>query len=1502
MDIALSVIYGNHEYYCVFPSNKTITAGTGVADDIQIPDCPVTFTINLTDNLEALFTIVSGNKKRTLNAVCDIPSVIDEDADLTALFTVVNEKDYCLPLNGDITYIGRSRKTFENGQRNTAIIDLPFVGRKHFKIERRNGECVVTDLNSMNGLYLNGRRISEAIMHENDVLSIYTVRFVLKDGALHISNVNGHISLNTDFNKTGVRIEAKKLRKAEKDTHVRAPRLIQGFETATVNIEKMPDSGGKPQFNWLSILVTPMVSVALMVILVFALGMSPIMLIMSGVMSVLSAIVAVLTYRKQKKQHSQKSTLIDDKYREYLESVQKTLDAAHNQQLQSLSSANPDPVECLQIAENREKTLWERKPSDEDFMSARIGIGSIPAAYQARFQQPQIVLQEQELETKAARIAENSTEIAGAPIICDFLECQYTGIIGERPAELQLTRNILVELATTHSYDELKIVVIFPEEEKSEWEWARWLPHCNDASGHNRYLFCSFDEAESALADINDVLSRRKAEDDSFADNATEDLIPHYFFVFAKYPWIERHPLKKLLFSGDNLGCSGLFVYDQLHILPKECNQIIDVKGQSGEFFSRANSLDKAEFSIDQLSVDQADEFARSLAPLRADAGTGVGSLPSTIPFLNGYHVSRPEQLQIEKRWAEAKTYQSLSVPIASLGGEEIFEFDIHEKHHGVNGIVAGMPGSGKTEMVQSWLLSLAVNYSPQDLSFVLIDFKGTGMIAPFRDIPHLAGAISNLDTNIDRNLQAIQSEVHRREAIIDKYSNKSVKNINDLNKAYAKGLVPEKLPILLIVIDEYAEFKKIFPDFGAEIDSLTSKGRALGMFVILMTQKPAGVVSAKSEDNIKFRWCLRVANYSASREMLGRQDAAKITNPGRCFIKVGEDEVYEEVQSFWSGAPYRPSDEAQEKTFIPICTVARNGEKTPCEHKKRKESTETNRTEIDVVVQYITDYCREHMIPDADQVWTPRLPDRLALTDVLKEAFDGQQWPSKPFLDPIIGVIDEPANQRQYPMSLDFAKRGSTLIYGAPVTGKTTLLQTLVMSLAMCRKPDEVSIYIMDFGGWNMGVFRDFPHVGGIANDEAPERLKKMMLLINDTLRMRKEMFSREGVGNISSYRQSKGQKIPDVFLIVDNLNVLLKMYQEVDAFFVNLASSGANYGIYLVATSQSANGVPMKITQNVKNILALQMVDKSDYTYLVGKVSNPLPPIPGRGLAKGTPPLEFQTALPGPGNDEKSVNEFIRKAGMIMSAAWSGSLPETIPEMPEIISYGSIHAKKAVLGLTTDRIQPVEYDWEKQHFLLISGMPQSGKSNLLYAVASQLKERIGGRLCLFDVKHSAPEKIAAFSDICLTQGKQIDSFIESVRPELQKRQSEKMEDASASFKPLILAIDDYSEFFSVVSNDTMKRLLAIVKIGRGLGLFLVAAGEAYEISNLSIKGEAIIVSLGKAKQAVILGGCMDDHGAVPTNAAYNVKSAKVGTAEGYYVQDSNPIRFKAICFTQEV
>lgn len=1276
----------------------------------------------------------------------------------------------------------------------------------------------------------------------------------------------------------------------------RAPRLGQKIENRVISIDHPPQAGGVPQINWLNVLITPLISVTLMLVLVFAVGLNAVMLIMSGVMSVVSAVVAILNYQKQKKQHGEKAGNIVEKYHEYLDNISSQLESAHKQQTQILLAANPAPSECVTIVAERKRNLWERKPSDPDFLCVRMGLGTIPAATIAEYQKAPIVLEENELENEAYSLAENSKTIKNAPILCQLMLGKQTGIVGDRSDELALTRNVITELATSHSYDELKIVVFVPEEEKAEWEWVRWLPHCADNQQTMRFIFTSFEDAQDNLEEIEAELARRKTENGDFRGVAPSGMLPHYLFVVAAFPWIEKLSVRKYILSDLELGCSTLFVYNNLSSLPKECNQIIDVRGGQGEMYNRTTSSNKVTFRLDSFPLGEADVFARKMAPLHTDTEQAAASIPTSVSFLEGYKVNTPEQLDLSERWNKAETYKTISVPVAATAGGEIFKFDIHEKHHGVNGIVAGMPGSGKTEMVQSWLLSLAVNYSPQDISFVLIDFKGTGMIAPFRSLPHLAGSISNLDTNIDRNLTAIQSEVCRREAIIDKYSNKSIKNINDLNRSFAEGLVEEKLPILMIVIDEYAEFKKNYPDFGAEIDSLTSKGRALGMFVILMTQKPAGVVSAKSEDNIKFRWCLRVANYSASREMLGRPDAAKINNPGRAFVKVGEDDVFEEVQSFWSGAPYSPAKGERDAFFIPISRVEFNGKRVPCETTEECKRSAVYETEIDVIVRYIANYCKRQGIADAEKVWTDRLPERLTISDVLHQSFNGEIWPDAEKTAPVIGLTDDPVNQCQYPMELDFGKLGHTMIYGAPVTGKTTLLQTLIMSISMSRKPDEVSIYVMDFGGWNMSVLRDLPHIGGIANDNEPERIKKLVLLLSDILQERKEKFSQAGVGNIASYRDATNERIPDVYLIIDNFGAMIKVYPDLDAFFITLTSSGANYGVYLIASATAANAVPIKISQNIKNALALQMIDKNDYTYIVGKVKSQLPAIMGRGYAKGNPPLEFQTALPAAGEDDKTVSDNVRRLAKRMQAVWDGNLPVMIPEMPETIPYGSIKTKKIALGLSLDKVQPITYDYTRQHYLLISGVEQSGKSNLLQVVARQTKEKLGGKLYVFNIKGSGLSRLLDASDAYYTSASDIDTFIEGLRPELQQRQAEKQSGKSDGYEPIILAIDDYTLFFKAVSNDTIARLLAVVKLGKGLDLYLIAAGDAYELSGFSSKGESLTLSLAKSKQAVMLGGCLNDHAAIPVTASYSQKSVPVRDHEGVFVSDSGYTIFKPI------
>ena len=1497
MSIALSVLYGDSSYYREFPEGKTLVVSEQPEADLVIPNLGCSFSAR-SDGKAVSLSVKEEKTAHTIDAPLNESTVIDFEKKLAVFFTVADHAKAFLelPSSGEI-HVGKRDKPSQDGQRNEVVLNFPFVSRNHFSIVRQNGETYVYDANSTNGLFLNGNQINTAQLKDGDVLSIFTIRMILKGNRLLFENVGNKLKLYK-IKEPEQRKAAPLSRISERDLlFSRAPRLTTGVETEVINVEKPPQAGGTPQINWLTVLITPLVSVVLMLILVFVLGMSPVMLIMSGVMSVVAAVIAIINYKQQKRKHGQTDELINEKYRAYLADISSRLEESHKRQFAAISDANPAPAECLRIIKERNRRLWERQPSDGDFLTVRIGTGELPAKVTAKFQQAQVVIEENKLETEAKSLADDSLFLSNAPVLCDLSGAKQTGIVGNREDEIRLLRNMIVELATAHSYDELKIVVFIPENETAEWDWIRWLPHCADDGRTKRYIFSSLNDAEETLDEIEEELNRRKNESGDFHGAELSSMIPHYLFVAAA-PWVEKHPIRKLLQSDNELGCSAVFVYHKLTSLPKECDQIIEVGCGNGEIYSKLSSAKKVKFKLDEFSLADADCFARTMAPIYTDTEKSAASLPGSISFLDGYGVSRPEQLKIAERWRKAETFKNLSVPIAALPGGDTFDFDIHEKRHGVNGIVAGMPGSGKTEMVQSWLLSLAVNYSPQDVSFVLVDFKGTGMIAPFRDLPHLAGSISNLDTNIDRNLTAIRSEVHRREAIIDKYSADNVKNINDLNRNYKKGLVPENLPILLIVIDEFAEFKKNFPDFGAEIDSLTSKGRALGIFVVLMTQKPAGVVSSKSEDNIKFRWCLRVANFNASREMLGRPDAAKINTPGRAYVKVGEDDVYEQVQSFWSGAPYDPDRNRDRKKEILISRVELNGKRIACEYTQKKKTAETHKAEIDAVVQYIAEYCRAQGIPAAEKVWTERLPERISLNRLLPECecFNGRNWPDAEKTAPVIGLLDDPNNQQQYPVRLDLAKHGHTVIYGAPVTGKTTLLHTMIMSTAMTRKPDEVSIYIMDFGGWNFGIFKDLPHVGGIANDNEPERLRKLMLLISDILQDRRIRFSKAGVGNISAYRDISNKIIPDVFLLVDNFGAMIKMYPDMDSFFMTLTSTGANYGVYLIASASATNAVPMRISQNIKNSVALQMIDKSDYTFTVGKVNSVLPPILGRGYVKGSPPLEFQTALPAAGADDKDVSDNIRMTASEMQRAWKGDLPAMIPEMPEVIPYGSIKTSGIALGLSVDKVQPIVYDYSKQHYLLVSGTEHSGKSSMLQVIVKQMKEIMGGKLFVFNLGGNGLDEIRNISDTYLTTAAEIDSFIENLRPELLRRQAEKKENANAIFKPLLFAIDDYTTFFKAVSNDTIVRLLAVVKIGEGLGLYMIAAGNAYELSGFFNKGEALTLTLGKAKQVVMLGGCMNDHGAIPLKASYSQKNVPVREHEGIFINNAEYVVFRTI------
>lgn len=1496
MMIALSVLYKENLYYHSFLDDEKITIGAKVDSHIHIPDLRIKLSATWS-NGTATIKINDGIKSESVCVAAGTFSVVDHKEQLAVYFTEKTGMNRTITLPTDcVINVGRSSNLSSDGFKNNLLISLPYVSAFHFRLTRKNGTLSVTDLDSRNGIFLNGKKVAQAIIHDGDCLSIFTMRMTRHGDQLVIENTEGHLIVDR-IEKTDNRKAAKLIPGASPVVlYRRSPRLVSNVTPEIIELEKPPQAGGPPRLNWFSILVTPILSIGLILVLYFVLGMNMAMMLISGIMGVLSAVNAVFTYNRQKRRHHEKAQLIDTKYRAYLNSVREKLEHSAKQQKECVLASNPTPQKCVSIAEYRERQLWERSVTDDDFLSIRLGIGTVPALKRASFKQPQVIISEEELEKEARFLAENSGTIKDIPVLCNFSDSNLIGIVGRRDDELLLTRNIIINLATTHSYDELKIIVFAPRSEADLWSWTRWLPHCMDQERLTRYFFLSEKDAKEALDDIHGILAQRTTEKTGFYGSAIKRHAPHFLFVCAERMILENHPIAKLL-EESSIGSTVLMVYDQIGALPKECTRIIEADGKT---YDRVSTEKKQEFVPDKSTWKDADKLARSLTSVYVNAEKEATKVPQSITFLEGYGVERPEQLRIADRWQKSKTYNSLSVPIAMSSGGRLVEFDIHERHHGVHGVVAGKTGSGKTEMVQSWLLSLAVNFSPQDVAFVLIDYKGTGMIKPFEGLPHLAGTISNLDVSVARNLTALESEIHRREQLLSDHIRNTTSHINALNQDYEKGFVTEKLPILIIVIDEYAEFRKQNPEFGPVIDKITQVGRSLGMFLVLMAQKPAGLVSSQAESNISFRWCLKVESEADSREMLKTSDAYNIRVPGRAYVKMSNTDVYEEVQSFWSGAPFDPEGKHSAATAL-ISKVELNGNRIRLERAKMNERTQSRQTEISAVVSYIAEYCRENGIHSASQVWKKQLPKKLSLDCLLGASYDGHRWPETVKTAPIVGLADDPENQSQYPLALDFAQIGHTVIYGAPATGKTTLLKTMIMSLAMTRKPSETWIYLMDFGGWNLTTMGALPHVGGVANGDQAERLTKLSLMLADILQDRKKRFSEVGVGNIADYRSAAGVQIPDIVLIVDNFGPVLKMYPDLESFFSVLTNTGVNYGMYFVATATASNAIPMRLAQNIRHAITLQMNDKSDYTYLVGKRNGKLPAIVGRGYAKGEHPLEFQTALPVPGENDAEVTANIRKIASVMSERWTGVCPRPIPEMPEVVRYGSVGKDGICLGLSTDKVLPVCYDYKTQHYLLISGTEQSGKTNMLCVVGRQMKEKLHGKLYVFDVNCSMPSVGRQYADHYISTAAQTDEFFETLRPELQRRYAEKQASPEMVFEPLIFAVDDYGQFFKEISNDTAARLLAIVKIGVGLGLYLIVAGDAYDLTSLVNKGEPISLTMAKGKQSVLLGGCMNDHGAVQIKATYTQKSVELKEKEGVFVDRGGFLTIK-LMYGQEV
>jgi len=1418
---------------------------------------------------------------------------------------IVKPEDPYDSILGNFEIRGVSEITIGKSDSCNIVYSDKLVSSEHAKIYKSlDGKYHIADLESLNGTFLNGKKVYDSDLSQGDIIYICGYKIVFEGSFISVYHMGDGVYVN------GLK-PALKSAKPPYPYIQRSPRLIPEMPEGEKAIPSPPSAASKPSISWIGILLPP-IMMSIITIITAVIGKSTQMLL-SLSMTFVSVIVSISQYVSQNKKFKDDTELRTKKYGEIINSLRKELEIAREQQKKGMLIMNPDPEECIRRVETIDRRLWERTPQFNDFLAARIGIGTMPLAIKIQYQSQPLSIDSDPLASEPQKVHDEFSQVSDIPVCVPLFHSGTAGIIGSRSEVLKNVRTLIIQLATFHSYEEVKIVLVYPKEEADEWEWIRWLPHVWNENRQIRFLANDKEMAHQLFSYLYDIIKEREQRTNKDKINTPVNF-PHYVFILADIRLIEDEPIMNYLAHNNQiLGVSTIYLFDRIEYLPKDCQAIIELASKSGHMLQRSLGASPIPFLPDTVSINDAEHFSRRMAPIRIKELLTSTNLPSSITLLQMYSVRTVEELNVTERWKKNKAFRTLAAPLGIRTGNELISLDLHERGQGPHGLVAGTTGSGKSELLQSFIISLAINFHPHDVVFVLIDYKGGGMANAFLDLPHLVGTITNLGGNqTTRALVSIKSELKRRQTIFAQYG---VNHIDSYQKLYHSQKAKEPLPHLVIIADEFAELKSEQPDFMRELVSTARVGRSLGVHLILATQKPAGVVDDQIWSNARFRICLKVQGPQDSQDVIKRPDAANIKQPGRAYIQVGNDEIFELFQSAWSGAGYTPDASEEITAQNDISEVAINGKRHQLYTKSTSQIRKAEFTQLQAAVSHIANVAQHENIIRLKGPWLPPLPEQVYLESLLSEVegcWDGEKWTqADAWLNPVIGLLDDPENQRQVPLTVDLGKEGHLIVYGSPGYGKTTFLQTLIMSLALNYSPSDVNIYILDFGVRTLSIFSGLPHVGGTVMVDEEEKLNKLFKFLSKEMDTRKDLFSDKGVSSLTAYRDSCEEKLPAIVIVIDNYSAFTEMYSEYEEYLIQISREGGNLGIHIVMTNSGTSSISYKLSTNFKLAIALQMSDKGDYSLIVGRTYGLEPsPVNGRGLVKGNPPLEFQTALPAEGESEIERTIKIKSIIGKISKSWTGPKAKPIPVMPEIVYYKDLITRDEVkknlarrpacvpLGIEENEMEPCFIDLLETPHLLVAGDIQSGKTTFLQALTITLALKFSPEKLAIHIFDSSSLGLYALSQLPHTKtytndGSNINEFAEALQKVIEERKSELNEERIRagglindkefvlSRQLNIILIDDFNDFLQYADSTTNDLFERIIKKERNLGISILAAGYTQDISSC---WDSLAKAL-KDMQTGILLGSISDQQVFSIRLPYGTTEKPIKPGDGYLV-----------------
>ena len=1216
---------------------------------------------------------------------------------------------YCSPNADKVTYTlgvtNGQEFIIGNDQRASIAYLNPLVSPQHAKLTLNNGVWSITDLNSKYGTYVNNVAVTQQKLEYGDIVFIMGLRIIIMNNTLIINNIGNYIKYDSacftrlmptvqrqteEDNPDEEAIEFYK----EDDYFYRAPRFKTKIEDVNIGIDPPPNK--EAEDNTPAILsVGPMLTMGMVSGTTAFQSLNNVLngtadisqvypsLIMSGGMLASMFLWPVISKKYQNGQKKKRENLRQTKYLQYIEEKRSKIQSEMKIQRQILIDNYLPISSTKEILYEKKRNLWERELDQDDFLDLRLGIGSTNLRGNIGFPQSHFALETDNLLEEVYKLGSESTMLENVPISLSLLKNRITAIIGAASIKYQFLDGLLLQMLVYHSYEDLKIVVLTDDKNANHWKYLKIAPHCWNNEKTRRYYATNLDEAkELSLALEQEIQARKNKDNNGKIEKNTLDYHhykPYYMIITDNYKMYRDLELIKDVEDMDiNYGFSLLVISPRLINIPNECKTFVSVGDKkSGIFENELVSNKQKEFAADYDTTLDMYDCCKILANIPIDIAKENQNLPNSLSFLEMYNVGMIEQLNIQNRWKNNDPTKSLASPVGLDRQHELFKLDLHEKFHGPHGLVAGMTGSGKSEFIITYIVSMAINYHPYEVSFVLIDYKGGGLAGVFQNketgmkLPHLAGTITNLDTvEMNRSLASIQSELRKRQRIFNEARDKLNESTIDIYKyqgLYRKGLVSQPVSHLFIISDEFAELKAQRPEFMDQLISTARIGRSLGVHLILATQKPSGVVNDQIWSNTKFRVCLKVQDKSDSMDMIKVPDAASLKNPGRFYLQVGYNELFAMGQAAWAGAQYYPTDKRKKKVDQSIDLLDNVGNVIKSLDTKQNDVVvESKGEEITNIVRYIVDEAREANI-HIDQLWLDSIPG-VIYVDELKEKYNFQV--KKNDINPIIGEYDDPDNQRQALLTLPLSREGNTIVYGSAGSGKELMLTSIIYSSITEHDSSEVNFYIIDCGAETLTVFKNAPHVGETLLSTDAEKIENLFKMIIETIEVRKKTFV-DYNGSFDFYINHGGKQIPLITVVINNAEAFFENYPDYEDLISQLTRDCLKYGVIFILSTNGPNTLRYKVRQNFSQNVVLQFNDPSDYVSVIPGVRKKEPSkIFGRGMMLLDNIYEIQTAYP---YNQDLMTDYIKVVCKKLKDICDYQAKK-IPVLPETVTLDSV------------------------------------------------------------------------------------------------------------------------------------------------------------------------------------------------------------------------------------